>query len=51
MSRREPNPVKPEVKAYQERFIKTPQEKAEIKRLKSEHKKYLKAKAREAYER
>ena len=47
MSRREPNPVKPEVKAYQERYMKTPQEKAEIKRLKSEHKAFLRSKVNE----
>ena len=38
------NNVKPEVKQYQERFKKTPAEKLELKRLKSEYKKQLKAK-------
>ena len=39
--KKEPNVVRPEVKAYQERHKKTADEKAELKRLKSEHKKYL----------
>lgn len=42
--RKEANVVRPEVKAHQERFMKTPDERAEIKKLKSEHKKYLKSK-------
>ncbi len=49
--KREANPVRPEVKAHQERFMKTPQERAHIKRLKSEHKKYLKNIIKEGYER
>ena len=40
--KKEPNAVKPEVKAHQERFKKTPDERAEIKRLKSENKKWMK---------
>jgi hypothetical protein len=49
--RKEANPIRPEVKAHQERFMKTPYERAELKALKHEHKKYLKAKTKEPYER
>ena len=49
--RKEANPVRPEVKAHQERFMKTSYERAELKALKHEYKKYLKAKAKEPYER
>jgi hypothetical protein len=35
------NRVKPEVKAFQERFKKTAEEKQQLKRLKAEHKKLV----------
>jgi hypothetical protein len=45
--RKEANPVRPEVKAHQERFMKTPDEKSELKRLKAEHKAFLRSKVYE----
>lgn len=49
--KKEANVVRPEVKAHQERFMKTPHERAELKVLKSEHKKFLKSQGHKQYER
>jgi hypothetical protein len=45
--KKEANVVKPEVKAHQERFMKTPDEKSELKKLKAEHKAFLRSKVYE----
>lgn len=49
--KKEATVVKPEVKAHQERFMKTLDERVELKRLKSEHKKFLKSQGPKQYER